>query len=330
MKYPIVIKQSPLVLLRRIIEMEILVSIFLFLASFLTNYEQLYRTFTFGRVLRYDIFLFVGASLLQLLITVLVFFYWHSEEYRVKEKEVMYRRGFLMSKENSVLLKNVASVEYKRSPLEFLLGYGTIILKLNNGNETFAIRSVDQAEIYANIIKETLHLALDRPIESRKKLSVLDLILEGEHKRLEFKQTFRWDLKKKIINKDLEKASMKTIAAFLNTGGGNLLVGVADNGNIYGLDDDINTLVRKDTDGFENHFNQVFKATIGAEYREFVDLSFEKIEEKEVCLVEVRGAKKPAFLRANGDEEFFIRTGNTTTPLKVSEVNSYIESHWNQ
>ncbi len=329
MKYPIVIKQSPLVLIRRIIEMEILISIFLFLASFLTNYEQLYRSFTFGRVLRYDIFLFVAASIIQLLITVLVFFYWHSEEYRVKEKEVMYRRGFLVSRENSVLLKNVSSVEYKRSPLEFFLGYGTIILKTNNGNETFAIRSVDQAEIYTNIIKETLHSALDMPVESRKKLSVLDLILEGEHKRLEFKQTFRWDLKKKIINKDLERSSMKTIAAFLNSGGGNLLIGIADNGTVYGLEDDIATLVRKDKDGFENHFNQVFKTTIGAEFREFVELSFQNIEEKEVCLVEVRGAKKPAFLRANGDEEFFIRTGNTTTPLKISEVNSYIESHWN-
>jgi len=328
MKYPIVIKQSPLVLIRRIIEMEILISIFLFLASFLTNYEQLYRTFTFGRILRYDIFLFVAASVIQLLITVLVFFYWHSEEYRVKEKEIMYRRGFLVSRENSVLLKNVLSVEYKRSPLEFFLGYGTIILKLNNSNETFAIRSIDQAEIYANVIKETLYLVLERPLESRKKLSVLDLILEGEHRRLEFKQTFRWDLKKKVINKDLERSAMKTIAAFLNSGGGNLLIGIADNGSIYGLSDDIKTLVRKDNDGFENHFNQVFKATIGAGFREFVDVSFEKIEENEVCLVEVRGSKKPAFLRVNGDEEFFIRTGNTTTPLKVSEVNSYIESHW--
>lgn len=328
MKYPVIIKQSPLLLIRRIVEVEILISIFLFFASFLTNYEELYRTFTFGRVLRYDIFIFVVASVLQLVITVVVFFYWHSEEYRLKEKEIMYRRGFLMSKESSVLLKNVSSVEYKRSPLEFFLGYGTIVLKMNNGAETFSIRSVDQAEIYSNIIKETVHLALDRPIESKRKFSLLDLILEGEHRRLEFKQTFRWDTKKKIINKDLERAVMKTVSAFLNSEGGTLLIGVSDNGSISGLEDDVKTLVKKDKDGFENHFNQIFKATMGAEFRQYVDVYFERIEEKDVCIVEIRTSPKPVYLKVNGEEEFFIRTGNTTSPLKISEINSYIESHW--
>ena len=153
-------------------------------------------------------------------------------------------------------------------------------------------------------------------------------MLEGEHSQLELKQTFRFDGKLKDVNKILEKAVMKTIAAFLNSEGGSLIIGVTDNGKMYGLEDDYSTLVRKDRDGFENHFNLIMKNMMGAEFRQYVKCSFEKIEEKDICLVEVEPSQKPVYMKANGDEEFFIRTGNTTSQLKISEVNSYIETHW--
>ena len=127
----------------------------------------------------------------------------------------------------------------------------------------------------------------------------------------------------------LEKAVMKTIAAFLNSDGGTLLIGVTDGGKIYGLDEDYNSLNRKDRDGFENHLNQILKNMIGAEFRQYVAVVFEAIEGKDVCVVEVQGSPKPVYVKANGDgEEFFIRTGNTTSALSLSETHSYIDSHW--
>jgi membrane protein YdbS with pleckstrin-like domain len=328
MKFPIIIKQSPLVLVRRIVEVELIISIFLFSVSFLANYQQLYLQTFVSSIFRYDIFLFMLASILQLFITIGVFFVWHSEEYRIKEKEIIHRHGIFFTKEQSILLKNVLSVEYKRSPLEFLLSYGTVVVHSNGNGKPFFIRSVESAEIYSNIIKDAVDGALSRPSDSAKKLSILDSILEGEHSRLEFKQTFRFDIKQKDVNKMLEKAVMKTIAAFLNSDGGHLIVGVADNGKIYGLEDDYHTLIRKDRDGFENHFNQILKLMMGAEFRQYIKMSFETIEEKDVCVIEVMPSPKPVYLKSNGDEEFFIRTGNSTSPLKVSEVNSYIGSHW--
>ena|SRR3989344_2694858 len=328
MRSPVVIKQSPLTLIRRIVEVEIIISILLFIASFLTNYEHLYQSLIIGRLLRYDIFLFVGASVIQLVVTVLVFFVWQAEEYRIKEKEIIHRRGFFGSKERSIMLRNITEVEYKRSPLEFLLGYGTIILRTNGGNKEFPIRSIDQAEIYANIIKEAVDAALGRPQLEKKRLQVLDLILEGEHSKLEFKQTFRWDGKRNISNKDLEKAVMKTIAAFLNSSGGIILIGVTDRGMIHGMEEDYNSLIRKDRDGFENHFNQTLRHMIGAEFRQYVNIIFERIDERDVCVVLASPAPKPVYLKVNDTEEFFIRTGNTTSPLKISEVNSYIATKW--
>ncbi len=330
MKFPIVIKQSPLLLVRRIVEVEIFISIILFVASFLTNYEELYRNLTFGRIIRYDIILFIVASIIQLIVTVIVFFIWHSEEYRIREKEILHRKGFLGSREQSVLLKHITSVEYKRSALEFLLGYGTIVLWRNGGEKPFYIRSIDQAEVYTTLIKDAIDLALGRPRDASRKTPVLDLILEGEHATLEFKQTLRWDAKNGVSSKDLEKAVIKTIAAFLNSVGGTLLIGVTDNGTIHGIEEDLNSLVRKDRDGFENHINQLLKHAIGAEFRQYITVSFVAFDSKEVAVIEVDPSPKPVYVKLNGSEEFFIRTGNTTSPLKLSEVGSYIESHWNK
>lgn len=328
MKFPVVIRQSPLILIQRIIGVDFVFSFFLFIVSFLTNYQALYQE-TLGHFFkRYDIFLFLFASASQLAITLIVFFFWQSEEFRIKEKELLFRGGFFSTKEHSILLKNVTSVEYKKSLLEMMLSYGTIIVHYVGSSKPFYIRSVETAEIYANIIKDIVDQALSRKTEVNKKLPILDLVLEGESSKLELKQTFRWDIKQKDTNKALEKAVVKTVAAFLNSDGGNLIIGVDDGGSIYGLQDDYNSLVRKDRDGFENHFNQVIKNMIGAEFRRYIDLSFEKIEDKDVCLISVSPAPKPVYVRVNGDEDFFIRTGNTTSPLKVSEVSSYIESRW--
>lgn len=330
MKFPVIIKQSPLILVKRIIAAELSVSILLFSVSFFTNYEALY-TETLGTIFhRYDIFLFLVSSAIQLVLTLGILFVWQDEEYRIKEKEIVYRGGFFFRRrEKSVLLKNISSVDYSRSMLELILGYGTIIIHSVGSEKPFVIRNIETSEIYADIIKDAVDQSISRKQESLTKVSILDMILEGEHSRLELKQTFRWDVKQKITSKMLEKAVMKTVAAFLNSDGGDLIVGVTDGGSVYGLADDFNTLVRKDRDGFENHFNQIMKSMIGAEFRQYVEISFEKIEEKDVCLVHVSPSPKPVYLRSNGDdEEFFIRTGNTTSPLKVSEVSSYIGSHW--
>jgi membrane protein YdbS with pleckstrin-like domain len=331
MKFPIIIKQSPLALIRRLIAVEILIAVALFFLSLAAiNYHALYDKSPISGAFRFSIFLVLGASAIQLLVTFFVFLSWHNEEYRLKEKEIVHRKGIFLTHERSIMLKNISSVDYKRSWMEFLFGYGSIYLNNSSGisKEGMKISSVETPEIYANIIKDAIDLAIEQKRASSNKLSILDLILEGESSSLELKQTFRYDGKTKDVNKALEKATMKTIAAFLNANGGNLIIGVTDNGRIHGVEEDYHTLIRKDRDGFENHFNQVLKLMIGAEFRQHVKISFEKIEDKDVCLVQVDPSHKPVYVKANGDEEFFIRTGNTTSPLKVSEVNSYIDSHW--
>jgi len=158
--------------------------------------------------------------------------------------------------------------------------------------------------------------------------SVDEIISFGEHEKLEFKKSFRWDINRGQTNKDLEKAVMKTVAAFLNSNGGHLLIGVDDHGNLTGIENDIASLPKSNTDGFENHFNNVFNIAIGPEFRRFVGLKFDKVGKNTVCLVKVEPSRKPVYLKTGDSEDFYIRTGNATTPLKMSEVATYISSWW--
>ncbi len=70
-------------------------------------------------------------------------------------------------------------------------------------------------------------------------------ITAGESAGLEFKSSARWDFKENRINKALEQVILKTCAAFLNTDGGALLIGVDDDGKVVGLERDYKTLGKK-------------------------------------------------------------------------------------
>lgn len=157
---------------------------------------------------------------------------------------------------------------------------------------------------------------------------IKDIIRSGEHEHLEFKTSLRWDVKRDQVSREMERGVMKTITAFLNSSGGTLVIGVDDRNQVYGLESDLASLAKQNHDGFENHFNNLFVSMIGPEFRKHVKLSFHYIGNKSVSLVEVGQSHQPAYLKTEKGEDFFIRTGNATTPLKVSQVAPYISSQW--
>ena len=180
----------------------------------------------------------------------------------------------------------------------------------------FTFLAASQVVLISFVLARTLREADD----------IQEVIRAGEHERAEFKSSFRWDMRRGQVNKDLERSVMKTIAAFLNSEGGSLVIGVDDHRQISGLEPDLNSLVKKNLDGFENHFNNIFVAMLGPEFRRFVKLSFHDLEGQSVCLVNVNRAHRPAYLKTDGSEDYFIRTGNATTALKISEVAGYVSS----
>ena len=155
-----------------------------------------------------------------------------------------------------------------------------------------------------------------------------ELILAGESDAVEFKSTLRYDLRSKEVNKKLEYVIAKTIAAFLNSEGGNLFVGVDDNQNMLGLADDISTLSKPNIDGFELHLIEIIKKFIGAGLIAHIKISFPIVEEIQICRIKVSRSGRPVFIRNEDKEDFFVRSGCSSQPLSREEQSSYEKSHW--
>ncbi len=163
---------------------------------------------------------------------------------------------------------------------------------------------------------EKLHSELGKNLGS--------IIAQGEGPKLEFKSTFRWDVVNNKLNKALETPVLKTIAGFMNSSGGTLLIGVGDSGDIIGLERDYGTLKRKNRDGFEQAIMTAVATRMGSDKCQYVHILFHRIEEKDVCQVIVSPSPKPVFVKHNGGTKFYVRTGGSTRELNVEEAMSYI------
>ena len=155
-----------------------------------------------------------------------------------------------------------------------------------------------------------------------------ELVAAGEGPTVEFKATFRWDLELSQVNKVLQKEVSKSIAAMLNSEGGVLLVGVADDGSAIGIDRDIKTLGRKDVDGFGQHLAALISEVIGAEFGPYIHPDYPSYENQRICRIRVDASAKPAFHESSTGSEFFVRVGNTTRALDPQATHDYIGMHW--
>ena len=159
---------------------------------------------------------------------------------------------------------------------------------------------------------------------------IAQLVSRGESSQLEFKSSARWDFRASRLNKELERIITKTVAGFLNSEGGVLLIGVDDNGTTVGLAEDYKTLGKKpNRDGYENFLTTLLLDTFGKDCSALLRISFHVMEDKDVCKVNVKPAPRPIFIRDEKYEHFYVRTGNSTRLLLTSEVIEYCKVHWN-
>lgn len=161
---------------------------------------------------------------------------------------------------------------------------------------------------------------------------ILHLLDAGEHETTEFKSSLRWNRRRKQIDKNLENAVVKTVAGFLNgPQGGILLIGVNDAGTAVGIGDDINTLgsKKRNRDGFELHFRNLVAAKIGEAATSYVAVTFHEIDGKDIFHVTVKPSSKPVFIKnLQGQETLYLRIGNSTRPLPLSEAVKYVQDRW--
>lgn len=157
------------------------------------------------------------------------------------------------------------------------------------------------------------------------------IIRQGEGPYLEFKSSLRWDYAESRINRSLETVILKTLAGFLNSHiGGTLLIGVSDQGDVLGLDQDYHHLKKPNHDGFEQAVMTLISSGLGADVCPFTHILFHVIDNREVCRIIVSPSPRPVFVDMGNSPRFFTRTGGGTRELNIEEALSYVPRRWRQ
>ena len=172
----------------------------------------------------------------------------------------------------------------------------------------------------------------DRLFDSylRKHRQADELVKRGESKTLEFKSSLRWNLREeRKDDTQVTHAVLKTIAAFLNTEGGDLLIGVADDGSVLGIEHD-----RLDNeDKFMRHLVQCVQNGLGDRAGTCIDPKVQLVDGKTVCLVSCQRSPEPVYVRWKGKEatpegDFFVRSGPRTDKLSTESAGEYIKTRF--
>jgi hypothetical protein len=168
------------------------------------------------------------------------------------------------------------------------------------------------------------------PESSRKteqaEAEVRRVIGAGETASVEFKSSLRYDYQTNVVNKELTKVVAKTVAGFLNAGGGRLLLGVADDFTVLGIERDIQTLSTKNLDGFERTLRNAMALHLGVEVTPHLTVEFIELEGKTLAQVTCPVHHAPVFFRDGERQEFYVRDGNQTRPLDVRASHEYIRA----
>lgn len=157
------------------------------------------------------------------------------------------------------------------------------------------------------------------------KEEILSEIERGEGAELEFKETLVYDVEEDEKNEGLKFEHTKEICALTNAWGGKLIIGVDDDGNVIGLERDFQYLDNEAE--FRERLSSVIKEQLSRNFmNEFVDISFERIEDKKICIVKVKQASEPKFFGRK--EDFFARIETSKESLSGLERAKYIKSHF--
>jgi serine/threonine protein kinase len=192
---------------------------------------------------------------------------------------------------------------------------------------------------------------LDRLNEIRRRgMDIYAVIAKGEGPQVEFKSSLHHrhgplplELQKKIeakvlqpnqaeseVQKQLKTEVTKTIAAFLNTDGGTLLIGVSDSGTVLGIEPDFAYLGKgkNNADGWLLSLRDVITKALGAEVWSAIHVSLVRHGPATVAVVRCPARTSETWHAEGANERFYMRAANATLQLDGSGLVRYIRERW--
>jgi hypothetical protein len=222
-----------------------------------------------------------------------------------------------------------AMEEYTSNGLNFIVGlvvpqnsFSPLLQETNSFILSYTMLSIALILIMVLIISVYLmsHSKNIMP-DSMTEKDFIDIIQNGENDNTEFKSTLRWNLMANKSGKEMEFAWLKTVAAFLNTQGGLIFIGVDDDGNCLGIEND----KFQNEDKFLLHFNNLIKTHIGLEHSNLIHIAIRTVNEQRIFIIKCEPSSKPVFIIHNGQEDFYVRLGPASRELSMSATIKYLQ-----
>ena len=317
------IRQSPFLFFVRFTVAQFILTVLMLVFFIAPEIEAAYAATSYDeQFIAYPWLIALAYTLLQGLVTGAVFLSWYSPTYRVENGAVRWRRSLTFADQKLVELTAAVQVGVEQGWIGRQLDYGTITVA-KPGSAPIKLKNLPHPLALADELSEVVAArALVAPPLLEAPLT--EIVAAGEHQYAEFKASLMWDYRKQAVNKELHEPVMKNLVAFMNANGGVLLIGIGDDGAVLGIEPDMNTLKKPNVDGFENIFNMAFATMVGMENRQYVEMTFPQLAEKTLCRLNVRPAAHPVYLRYQGKEELYVRTGNSSQALSVSKAVQYV------
>jgi hypothetical protein len=181
-------------------------------------------------------------------------------------------------------------------------------------------------ELMAAVIREAYETlrGIEEAEPSEAVVLVSAMVHQGESRTIEFKGALRMNLHTMQTDPRIEFTALRTIAGFLNSDGGTLVLGVMDNGDPVGYE----------ADGFKSkdvmllHLDNLVRTRLGAQFAMYIHPRFAEYEDCEVLTVECSASKSPVYMKDGNIERFFIRAGASTSELTMSEAQDYVKQRF--
>ena len=151
-----------------------------------------------------------------------------------------------------------------------------------------------------------------------------------ESSELEFKSSLRYCYKSQKVEKYIEQAIIKSVAALANTTGGRLVIGVGDTQAVLGLCNDYKTLRQQNRDGFELHLSSMLVSAFGEVFTsQNANASFHRIRNHDICILTIQRTEKLAFVETQTKtgaktQKLFVRIGNSSREIPPDKIPDYI------
>ena len=130
----------------------------------------------------------------------------------------------------------------------------------------------------------------------------------------------------------IQKAVTKTIAAFLNSHGGTLIVGVTDTGDVVGIEPDFPYVEKQkqNADGWLLSFRNIVVAALDADVSSLINVELVRKDDHLIAIVRVPARSVETWHKEKLplSEQFYVRGANSTEPLAGPALIRYIREHF--